>query len=78
MDVFSHFDAVVSLREKGFVKAMTNNEKVLGVELTAKGHSYMNCYPRLVNPVNWSKVAAVGATITAIAAVVALFVACKR
>lgn len=53
VDKFSHFDAVMSLREKGLVKAKTDFENVVDVKLTAKGHAYMNANPRLLNPTDW-------------------------
>jgi len=50
---------------------------VHGLKLTAKGYAYLRSNPRLINPVNWTKLAATGAIVAAIASVVALFVACN-
>lgn len=76
MDNFSYFDAVVSLSEKGLLRSKTNYDEVLDVQLTPKGYAYMVSNPHLLNPVDWSKVAAVAAIITAVATTLALFVAC--
>ena len=77
MDNYSYFDAVTSLTEKRLVKSRTNHEEVIDVKLTAKGYSYMVTNPHLLNPIDWSKVAAIAAIITAVATTLALFVACS-
>lgn len=79
MDNYTFFDAVVSLRDKRLVKAITEYDTdVHGLKLTAKGHAYIQNNKRLTNPINWSVVAAIGAIIAAIAAVLGLFIACVK
>ena len=67
IDNFSYFDAVVSLTEKRLVRSKTNYDEVLDVQLTPKGYAYTVTNPHLLNPVNWSKLAAIAGIITAIA-----------
>jgi len=79
MDNYTFYDSVVSLREHGLAKAVTEFETdVHGLKLTAKGYAYLRSNPRLINPVNWTKLAAIGAIVAAIASVIALFIACNR
>lgn len=49
---------------------------IVDVRLTAKGFAYMNSNPKLLNPINWTKIAAIAACGAVIAAVVALLVSC--
>lgn len=77
MDNFTYSDAVSSLKEKRLVNAMLNYEDVLDVELTAKGYAYTNANPRLRNPINWTKIAALAACVAAVAATIALFISCS-
>lgn len=46
------------------------------VRLTRDGKDYLIENPKLLNPINWNKIAAIGAIIAAIAAVVGLFISC--
>lgn len=47
------------------------------VMLTRDGKDYLIENPRLINPVNWTKIAAIGAIVAAIAAVIGLFISCS-
>lgn len=77
MNNYAFFDAVVSLSEKRLVKAITEYEtNVHGLKLTSKGYAYLKDNKYLVNPVNWTMIAAIGAIIAAIAAVLGLFISC--
>lgn len=76
MDNFTFADAVMALRDKGFIKAVVNYEEVLDMKLTVKGYAYMNANPGLANPVNWTMVAAIAACVAAVAATLVLFVSC--
>ena len=79
MDNFTYFDAIVSLKEKKLVKAVTEYDRdVIDLKLLTKGYSYLNVNPHLWNPINWTKIAAISATIAAIAATVALFISCLK
>lgn len=74
MDNFSFADAVMALRDKGFIKAVVNYETVMDVKLTVKGYAYMNSNPGLRNPTDWTKIAAIAACVAAAAAVAKLVV----
>lgn len=73
---YTYFDAVVSLTEKRLILSRTNYDEVIDTRLTPKGYAYMNGNPRLLNPVNWTMVAAIAACMAAVAATLALFVSC--
>lgn len=47
------------------------------ITITQKGRSYLITNPKLRNPINWAKIAAYGAWITAIATIIGLFIACS-
>ncbi|MCM1168910.1 MAG: hypothetical protein NC324_03135 [Bacteroides sp.] len=77
MDNFSHVDAVASLRGKGLVSAQFSEKNhVVGARLTVKGHAYINGNPNLCNPVEWTKIAAIGSIVSAIGIIIGLFVGC--
>lgn len=77
MNNYTFFDAVVSLRDKRLVKAIAEYETdVHGLKLTAKGYAYLRDNKLLLNPVNWTMIAAIGATVAAVAAVLGLFISC--
>ena len=44
---------------------------------TSKGRRYVDHNPKLHNPIDWEKVAAIAAIISVIVAVIALFIACS-
>ena len=71
-------EAVVTLTEKRLVRSVINYDEVVGAKLTAKGRAYLNSNPHLRNPINWSVVGAVAMIVTAVASVIALFIACGR
>lgn len=73
---YAYFDAVVSLTEKRLIVSQINYDEVLDTRLTPKGYAYMNGNPWLLNPVNWTMVAAIAACVAAVAATLALFVSC--
>ena len=76
MNNYAYFDAVVSLTEKRLIASHTNYDKVLDMRLIPKGYAYMNANPYLLNPVNWTMIAAIAACVAAVAATLALFVSC--
>lgn len=53
MDNFSYFGAVMSLSQKGLIKAETDFESIVDAKLTSKGHAYITLNPRLLNPIDW-------------------------
>ena len=64
-------------------KDMVNVEWVKGgdyeaVKLSYNSRSYLIENPKLRNPVDWAKVAAIAAVVAAVAAIAALFIACTR
>ena len=72
------YSAMKYLEELGLIQvAWSEGDSFEGVRLTLKGKEYFNQYPRLGNPVNWTKVAALGAWIAAIAGIVSIFLSCK-
>lgn len=78
MDNFTFVDTVLSLTEKRLVQSKVNYEEVMGLRLTVKGHAYLSGNPKLLNPVDWTMVAAIAACVAALSATLALFVACGR
>ena len=70
--------AVRSLEQKGLVCGYWSEEAGLAdAVLTESGEAYLFLNPHLRNPVDWNKVAAIAACISALAAVIALLVACS-
>lgn len=68
---------VRSLQDKGLAKcAFIEGGELEGVTLTNAGKSYIRNNPKLKNPTDCSKVAAIAGIIAAIASITALFVAC--
>lgn len=76
MDNYTHFEAVVSLTDRRLIKSVVNGDKVIDAKLSAKGHAYIRSNPRLSNPIDWSKIAAIASITTALATSLALFIAC--
>lgn len=70
--------AVRSLEQKGLVRGFWSEEDgLVDAALTESGETYIFFYPRLRNPINWNKVTAIAACISALAAVLGLLVACS-
>ena len=78
MNNYSFTDAVVTLTEKKLIQSKVDYEEVVAAKLTAKGYSYLSSNPSLLNPINWTAVAALGAWIAAIVGIIALFLACSH
>lgn len=78
MDDVAYLAAIMDLDKKGFIKARLNYEEVVDVKLTIRGRAYRQFNPLLLNPINWSQVAAMAAIWAAVAATVALFVSCLK
>lgn len=69
---------VAALESVGLVRtAWAAGHEICAVELTDFGRAYMQENPHLNNPVDWPKIGAIAAAVVAIAAIVALFVACS-
>ena len=67
----------IELQIYGFAKCFREEGGNVEVaRLTDKGKLYIMQNPRLRNPINWTRVAAIAACIAALAAVAALFVSC--
>lgn len=70
--------AVRSLEQKGLVRGFWSEEVgLVDAALTESGETYIFFNPRLQNPINWNKVTAIAACISAFAAVLGLLVACS-
>ena len=78
MDDIAYIAAVIDLDKKGLIKARLNFEEVLEARVTLRGRAYYMYNPLLLNPVNWSQVAAFAAIVAAGAAIAALFVSCLK
>lgn len=57
--------------------AWTEGHAIEDVAITSKGRRYVDHNPKLHNPIDWEKVAAIAAIISVIVAVIALFIACS-
>ena len=78
MERLAFAPAVRSLERKGLVCGYWSEEAGLAdAVLTESGEAYLFLNPRLRNPVDWNKVAAVAACISALATVLGLLVACS-
>lgn len=66
-----------NLREKGFIEYNTDNDDLVKrIVVLPYAYNYIYSNPKLKNPINWAKIAAFGAIITAIASVIGLFIGC--
>lgn len=74
------FNACVrSLENKGLVRGAYHEGGIVAdSKLTDIGVIYLAENPRLTNPVDWGKVGVLVGAVSAIVAVVALFIACSR
>lgn len=71
-------NALRSLRNEGLARvAFIEGGGVEDAAITEEGRNYIEANPTMKNPVNWGKVAAIAAIISAVCAIVALFVACS-
>ena len=67
-----------SLERLGLARCAWSEEHVIeDVAITSKGRRYVDHNPKLHNPIDWEKVAAIAAIISVIVAVIALFIACS-
>lgn len=57
--------------------AWSEGHVIEDVVITSKGRRYVDHNPKLRNPVDWQKVAAIAAITSAIVAVIVLFIACS-
>lgn len=57
--------------------AWSEGHVIEDVAITSKGRRYVDYNPKLHNPIDWEKVAAIAAIISVIVAVIALFIACS-
>lgn len=57
--------------------AWSEGHAIEDVAITSKGRRYVDHNPKLHNPIDWEKVAAIAAIISVIVAVIALFIACS-
>jgi hypothetical protein len=58
MDDVAYLTALIDIDKKGLIKARLNHEEVVDVKLTIRGRAYRQFNPLLLNPINWSQVAA--------------------
>ncbi|MCD8313419.1 MAG: hypothetical protein LUC24_04595 [Bacteroidales bacterium] len=71
--------ALSTLRDKGLIILNTNYDEILGARLSVMGKYYLKHNPDLKNPVDWIKIFTLVTTgITAVAAILALFISCGR
>ncbi len=71
--------ALSTLRDKGFLILKTNYDEVLGARLSVMGKYYLKHNPDLKNPIDWIKIFTLVTTgVTAIAAILSLFISCGR
>lgn len=71
--------ALRSLENKGMVNvAWIEGGDYEAVKLSLNGRSYLIENPKLRNPIDWNKVGAIAAIVTALAAIAALLIACTR
>lgn len=69
---------VCSLEVKGLVQAAhIEGGGIEAVKLTRMGRGYIHSNPKLHNPINWSKIAAIAAILSVLISFVALFVSCQ-
>lgn len=67
-----------TLQEKGLLFFRNNYNEVIIAKLTIKGEAYLEQNPKLRNPVDWLEIIKlVFLGLTAVASIVALFVACR-
>lgn len=67
-----------ALEQLGFARcAWTEGHAIEDVAITSKGCRYVDHNPKLHNPIDWEKVAAIAAITSAIVAVIVLFIACS-
>lgn len=67
-----------ALEQLGFARcAWTEGHAIEDVAITSKGRRYVDHNPKLHNPIDWEKVAAIAAIISVIIAALALFIACS-
>lgn len=57
--------------------AWSEGHAIEDVAITSKGRRYVDHNPKLHNPIDWEKVAAIAAIISVIIAALALFIACS-
>ena len=78
-DALSEFDtaAIRSLASHGLVQgAFVEGGGVEDAKLTTMGKEYMRDNPRLRNPVNWGKVAAITAILSIVVTIVLFIIGC--
>lgn len=67
-----------ALERLGFARcAWSEGHAIEDVAITSKVHRYVDHNPKLHNPIDWEKVAAIAAIISVIVAVIALFIVCS-
>ena len=71
--------SLASLESKGMVVvAWTSGMIPVATELTDYGKAYLDCNPHLQNPIDWVKIGAIAAVISAIGVILGIFVACVK
>lgn len=69
---------VEGLQSKGFaLAAWASGHELVSADLTTKGETYLALNPSLRNPVDWVKVGAIAALITASIAAIGFLVGCN-
>lgn len=71
--------SLASLEAKGLVIVAWSSGMIpVASVLTGYGRAYLDSNPHLLNPVDWSKVGAIAAVISAIGVIIGLLVACVK
>lgn len=66
-----------SLERKGLVHGRYDIKGiVVDTQMSDFGKDYMFFYPKLTNPISWTKIAAIGSIVSAIGIILGLFLGC--
>lgn len=79
-NLLNEFDIpdVCSLEVKGLIQAAhIEGGGIEAVRLTRMGKAYIHSNPKLRNPINWSKIAAIATILSVLVSFLALFIACR-
>ena len=78
LDLYQYREAVISLRELGFILAIIDvNGRVIDTQIKQKGKAYLCSNPHLYNPINWAKVSAILSAIAIFVTITIAIVGCS-